>query len=84
MLEAMNRVKIDNQEVKSTNIALANAIINYYLKNYDEFLFIEHVENSPILSDSAVEEGKKAFDVITAVMKQWQKNNDIKQIKCLK
>lgn len=66
--------KIDlNDSVEKNVKAITERAIEYFIKNYREFIFMELVENDPQVSERAIAVAKKEYVEISKLTEEWKK-----------
>lgn len=70
----------EHQSVEESLKSASKGMIEYYLKNYSEFKFIELVETDPQVSKTAVEAGQKEYADFVKIVAEWQKQGVLKDI----
>lgn len=64
-----------------TNIKIISwKYIEYFIENYDEFLFLEMVEKGPLISDVAIELWEKEYEDSLQYLQKWIQDGIIKNI----
>lgn len=59
---------------------VSKTLIEHFLKNYNEFIFMGLVENDPQVSKKAIEAGRKEYEALSQVFVLWKKQNVLKKI----
>ena len=69
-----------NASVEENHKILARKMVEHFLKNYDEFVFMELIENDPQVSEEALQEGREIFADLLTVTEEWKKSGIYKQV----
>ena len=80
--EAFSEV-LDAEEDVETNVrTLSKTIVEHFIENYDELLFIQHATQLGLVSKKTVTESKDYFEEIHRTFTGWQKEGSIKSLDC--
>ncbi len=72
---------IDFKKDAETNVrALSKKVIVHFSENYNELLFIEHVNQLHLVSPEALAKGNNNFSEVSEDMKLRQENGEIKKL----
>lgn len=72
---------IANKRSVEKNVkVMTKKVIEYFVKNYDEFKFMELVDASPVISDAALEAGKNEYRELTNYVAEWIKKGFLKKL----
>ena len=81
--EAMNGLEafIDPKVSVEKNIKnVLRNLIEHYIKHYNEFIFMELVENDPQVSKKALKKAQKLYANITKITAEWIKQGHLKDL----
>lgn len=78
--EAFSAVIQESKSVETNIRALTKVVVQHFLNNYQELLFIEHVTQLGIVSKKAMKESKSYFEAINAYIKKWQRQGKLKKL----
>ena len=76
LAQKIESTKSIEDNVKKT----AEITINYFIKNYAEFIFMGLVDNDPQVSQEAVETAYKEFEPLIAAFSKWHKDGAFKNL----
>ncbi len=68
------------QSIEAELTQKAKMLIDYFLKNYDAFRFMELVEVSPIISATAMQVGRQEYKQLCDQIMVWQSQGSLKPI----
>lgn len=60
--------------------AMGRHLIEHFLANYNQFIFMGLVENDPQVSQKALEAGAKEYAGISQAMQQWKKEGKFRNL----
>ncbi len=70
----------ENASVKENILKLSEAIISYYIENFEDFKYFQLLERGPIVSKEAKEIYKKEVAGSMETIKAWQKTGELKDM----
>ena len=72
---------IDPAQSVEVNVkAIAQQIIEYFVSHYDEFVFIELMENDPQVSKATMKKAKELYAGVTNAVEGWRTAGELKQL----
>jgi AcrR family transcriptional regulator len=64
-----------------TNVKrIGQVIIEYFLAHYDQFVFLELVENDPQISVAALEAREQEYHITQKYLQRWQMSGEVRNI----
>lgn len=69
-----------NKNLETNIKTISWKYIEYFIENYDEFLFLEMVEKGPLISDIAIELWQKEYEDSLQYLQKWIQDGIIKNI----
>lgn len=72
---------LDTKKSAKRNIRLLSKVmIKYFLDNFDEFMFLDIIENDPQVSEKTMQKGLEAYKDIMISTQEWIDDGVLKQI----
>lgn len=72
---------IDYKDTAEENInRISTSLIEYFVKNYNDFIFMVLIENAPQISQNARDTAAKGYKDIVNAVKKWKKEGELKDL----
>lgn len=70
---------LDSHRSVEENIKIGTkSVVHYFLKHYEQFVFLELIEKDPQVSETALEAGKQEYETLQKYWQRWQINGNIR------
>lgn len=79
ILKFCSLLKEDGSAEENVRI-IAKNITEYFLKNYEELIFMEIVDKDPIISKVVMDIAKEGYAPLVKMMRKWRDQGDFKRV----